>query len=73
MFDGINDNQIFFLKRRLSDWLKYNFISLSDLKYCLSEEHKDATKESDAMKYIEDVTKIFKVFGVDIYDQASYN
>ena len=73
MFDEISDNQIFFLKRRLTDWLQDNFTSPADLTVSLVDEHNDAAKEPDAVKYIEDVAKIFEAFGLDIYDRTLYN
>lgn len=69
----LNDNQIFFLKRKLGDWLKDNFISPADLIVGLVDEHNDAAKEPDATKYVEDIAKLFKVFNLDIYDEACYN
>lgn len=69
----LSDNQVFFLKRRLGDWLKDNFISPADLIVGLVDEHNDAANDPDATKYVEDIAKLFKVFNLDIYNEACYN
>lgn len=68
----LSDNQIFFLKRRLSDWMN-DCGSVQELVADLVDEHNDAAIVPDSDNYIKDVAKIYKFFGIDIFDTSLYN
>lgn len=69
---GLNDNQVFFLKRRISDWASEHK-GVCDVIDNLLDEYKDAAKNPDGAKYIKDINELYKMFGLDISDNSIYN
>lgn len=69
---GLNDNQVFFLKRRISDWASEHK-GVLDVINDLLDEHNDAAKSPDCVKYCNDISELYKMFGLDISDNSIYN